>query len=309
MCTLCPHHCTLSPNTWGYCNSRYGVPFGITIANWGKLTACHSDPIEKKPLFHFYPGSKIMSVGSFGCNMTCSFCQNHGLSQNRLLDTPTIEPEDFVAKVSHMDMGIGLAFTYNEPVVMWEYLLALAPMVRKLGKKVVVVTNGLISQEALYKGLPHIDAMNIDLKAFDPIAYNQLGGDLETVKATIQTACRETHVEVTTLIVPNFNDDLEKFEAMVSWLASVNPLIPLHISRYYPQYQMTQDFTPAHVLTACLALAKKYLKYVYLGNFYGYDNPTLCHQCGTLLAERNVFETTLYATQCPTCGAKPFVTG
>jgi len=243
----------------------------VGCENYGKLTAMALDPIEKKPLYHFHPGSMILSVGSYGCNLRCLFCQNSEISMvsGEKIHTDKVMPEELVAyALKTQNRGnIGLAYTYNEPLVSYEFVRACAILAREAGLKNVVVTNGYICSEPLVQLLPHIDAMNIDLKAFTERFYHKMHGDLETVKTAILLASKACHVEVTTLIIPGENDTVDEMEQLSCWLASVNHEIPYHISRFFPRFEMQdRGATPAETLYRLAEVARRHLKYVYLGN-------------------------------------------
>ncbi|SHK44568.1 pyruvate formate lyase activating enzyme [Selenomonas ruminantium] len=243
----------------------------IQSLNYGQVTSLALDPIEKKPLYHFHPGSAILSMGSFGCNMACCFCQNYTISQGGAEEVRwQISPEQLVelaqeTKVKHG--SIGVAFTYNEPLLSYEYLLDTAPRLRQAGQKVVLVTNGQIEAEPLQALLPYVDAMNIDLKTFSALTYEKLGGDLALAQSTIKMAVENgVHVEVTTLVVPGISDDTGEFRAEVDWLAAVSEQLPLHLSRYFPRYRYDAPATPLEKLYEFRDIAQKKLTYVHLGN-------------------------------------------
>ncbi len=269
-CPICPHTCSLAEGQAGLCGARRNEGGVVIDANYGKLTSVALDPIEKKPLSRFHPGSMILSAGSYGCNMKCPFCQNSDISMpeepSNAYFTP---PEELVAQAFLLrDRGnIGIAYTYNEPLVGYEYVYDCSVLAHKNGLKNVVVTNGMICEQPLLKLLPYIDAMNIDLKAFTQEFYTMAGGDLETVKNSIRLASAQCHVEVTTLIIPDKNDTENEMDALSSWLASVNPETPLHISRFFPRFHMTdRGATPVKDVYALAQTARQHLKYVYEGN-------------------------------------------
>ena len=271
ICGLCPHACALVEGQTGYCRGRANQQGKIRPLNYGKVTSLALDPIEKKPLRQFYPGSRILSVGSFGCNLRCPFCQNYTISQQgKEIPCRSMSAEELAGlagKLSQEPPGnIGVAFTYNEPLIGWEFLLDTARLVRADRLKVVVVTNGMIEEEPLRALLPWIDAMNIDLKAFNPAFYDWVGGSLETVKRSIRLASAACHVEVTTLVIPGKNDSEAEMAAEAQWLAGVDPNIPLHISRYFPYYQSDIPATPAAVISRLVEVAGRYLPSVYPGN-------------------------------------------
>ncbi|MGI5979689.1 MAG: AmmeMemoRadiSam system radical SAM enzyme [Oscillospiraceae bacterium] len=270
ICPLCPHRCALSEGQTGFCRARKNEGGKIRCENYGRLTALALDPIEKKPLARFYPGSRILSAGSYGCNLRCSFCQNYEISMaDASAQTDFVSPEALVEKALALrERGnIGLAFTYNEPLISFEYVRDCAALAQENGLKTVLVTNGMILPEPLEELLPLIDAMNIDLKGFQAEIYRHMGGDLETVKQTIALASQACHVEVTTLIVPDLNDREEDMEREAAYLASLDPCIPLHISRFFPRYHMTnRSPTPIKTIFTLRDVAAKHLQYVYTGN-------------------------------------------
>ena len=270
-CRVCPHHCKLSEGQTGRCHARMNKDGKIICKNYGELTSIALDPIEKKPLYRFYSGSRILSIGSYGCNMRCLFCQNSEISMSDGCKTHTekVMPEEIVNKaVELIALGnIGIAYTYNEPLVGFEYVLDCAKLVKDKGMENVVVTNGYICSEPMKELLPYIDAMNIDLKAFNDNFYRAMGGDLETVKNSILLASKQCHLEVTTLIIPNENDSEDEMEELSKWLSSVNPEIPLHITRFFPHWRMTdRSATPVNKIYRLVEIARKNLHYVYPGN-------------------------------------------
>lgn len=271
ICDLCFHNCDLSEGQTGSCRARACRDGVVVLLNYGKVTSLALDPIEKKPLRRFHPGSLILSVGSFGCNLRCPFCQNHEISMCGAGETETVElsPETLADKALELrPLGnIGVAYTYNEPLVSYEYIRDCAALVRERGMVNVLVTNGTIEEGPWRKLLPLIDAANIDLKGFTPEWYRKLGGDLETVKRAISLAAEQCHVEVTTLLVPGENDSAEEIRALAQWLASVDRNIPLHLSRFFPQYRMSdRACTPVDRVYSLAEEARVYLPYVYTGN-------------------------------------------
>jgi pyruvate formate lyase activating enzyme len=270
------------------------------------------DPIEKKPLFHFYPGSMILSTGPNGCNLSCAFCQNWEISQ---ADQPAeyIEPRQ-LAELAAGNGSIGVAYTYTEPLVWFEYLMEACAEVRKKGLVNVLVTNGTMNPGPLAELLPLVDAMNIDLKSMDPQFYRETcGGDLKTVLGTIEAASKSCHVELTNLVIPGLNDSEKDMNELVGWVAGLDPLIPLHISRYFPRYRLEIPATPEKTLKKFYDLAVKSLKYVYLGNIQikGTED-TLCPQCGRILIEHSGYRvsiTGLEGGNCAGCGRKADIVG
>ena len=228
------------------------------------------NPIEKKPLRHFHPGSRVLSVGSFGCNLHCPFCQNASTAAaGEETYTQDCTPKQLVQKALKLrEKGnIGLAYTYNEPLVGYEYVRDCAELIHQAGLYNVLVTNGTIEEGPWLKLLPLLDAVNIDLKGFTQSWYRHLGGDLETVKRSIALAAPRCHVEITTLIVPGENDSEDEMRALSAWLSSVSPDIPLHVSRFFPRHHM-QDRPPTPVSTVyrLVNIAREQLQYVYTGN-------------------------------------------
>lgn len=269
-CPICFHHCVLSEGQTGLCRAR-GMRGGrILPLNYGRITALALDPIEKKPLRRFHPGSAVLSVGSFGCNLRCPFCQNCEISQEgEEAETRDLSPEDLVSTALALkDRGnIGVAYTYNEPLTGYEYVRDSARLVREAGLLNVLVTNGTIETAPWQELLPLIDAANIDLKGFTDAWYKKLGGDLETVKRSIALAARVCHVEVTTLVVPGGNDSVEEIGALAAWLASVDESIPLHITRFFPRYRMQdRPATSVDTVYRLADAARARLRYVYTGN-------------------------------------------
>ena len=270
-CELCFHHCALNEGQTGLCRARACQDGKIVCLNYGKLTSLALDPIEKKPLRRFHPGSLILSVGSFGCNLRCPFCQNHEISLAGDSGIPTVEvsPEQLAAKAAELvpQGNIGVAYTYNEPLIGYEYVQGCASLVHEQGMVNVLVTNGTVEEEPWRALLPLIDASNIDLKGFTPAWYRQLGGNLETVKRSIALAAERCHVEVTTLLIPGENDSEEEIRELARWLASVSPEIPLHLSRFFPRYRMLDSPpTPVEQVYRLAEAARRYLSHVYTGN-------------------------------------------
>lgn len=313
---IVPHNCILSEGKYGICRVRT-IKNNIPVAtNFGEVTSASVDPIEKKPLFHFKPSKNILSVGTFGCNMSCSFCQNYEISQKR-------PPSEFISieKLINIMNGIknnaGIAFTYNEPFMWYEYMYETFKTIKeKYNSKSdlynsdmsnVIVTNGYVNMEPLLKILPYVDAMNIDLKAYNNKYYNKIcGASLEPVLDTIKTCCKKCHVEITTLLITDENDSLEEVKNIAQFISSINEEIPLHISRYFPRYKLKNEATQIEKLQMAKYEAEKYLKYVYIGNVEGTDNNTYCPYCHRLLINRNGYNTKvlLNSDKCPSCSEK-----
>ena len=281
-CEVCFRHCDIPEGGRGFCGVRGCREGRVTPLNYGQVTALALDPIEKKPLARFHPGKKILSVGSWGCNLRCPFCQNHEISWSPEAlalgeSTGRISPEALAeAALDCRDRGnLGLAFTYNEPLTGWEFVRDTARLVHEKGLLSVLVTNGTAEEAVLEALAPHIDAMNIDLKGFTEGYYRSLGGDLETVKRFIARAAQLCHVELTTLIVPGENDSPAEMRALSAWVASLRDAagrpvgedIPLHVSRFFPRFRMTdRGPTPVKTVYALAEIARARLRYVYTGN-------------------------------------------
>ncbi len=267
VCGTCPHACALAPGQVGLCGARANVDGEAKCASYGRISALALDPIEKKPLMRFLPGTHVLSVGGFGCNMRCPFCQNHGISMARPdADAPYLSPEALASRARGIPGNLGVAYTYNEPLVSWEYVRDCAKRIRAAGMKNVLVTNGMAHLPVLEEILPYIDAMNVDLKGFTPEYYEWLGGDLETVRRFIARAAASCHVEFTTLVVPGRNDAESEMGEEAEWIASVDPDIPLHITRYFPMYRENTPPTPAETISRLVEIARERIKYVYAGN-------------------------------------------
>ena len=267
-CGLCPHSCIIPDNTIGMCGVRVNTDGKLFAESYGKVTSVALDPIEKKPLYHFYPGSKIVSIGSYGCNLKCQFCQNSGISmQYKGIKTEQMTPELLteVALLAIKDGNVGVAYTYNEPLIGYEFIKDCSTMIKKEGLKNVLVTNGYINDEPLDELLPYIDALNIDIKGYSDRTYNKLGGTLEPVKNTIIKASKLCHVEVTTLIIPGENEN--EVEDIAKWLSEQSNEIPYHLSRFFPRYNYSdRSPTPLELMHSLKTKAQKHLKSVHLGN-------------------------------------------
>jgi pyruvate formate lyase activating enzyme len=279
-CDVCPNACLLSKGATGLCRARKNINVDgedkIIPCNYGIITSLALDPIEKKPLNRFFPGSMILSVGSFGCNLKCPFCQNHTIStsggEGFMTEDNRLSPEELVgiAESTRAQGNIGIAFTYNEPLIGYEFVIDTSKLAKKSGLKTVLVTNGCVNESIADKVLPHTDALNIDLKSYNRDVYkNILGGDLDTVKSFIRKAARSCHVEVTTLIIPGMNDSAEEMSDICGFIASLEngKDIPLHISRFFPRHRMTdRPATDPRLIMKLTELARTRLNHVYPGN-------------------------------------------
>nr|WP_308743457.1 AmmeMemoRadiSam system radical SAM enzyme [uncultured Anaerocolumna sp.] len=271
VCNICPHHCNLAEGQIGLCKARSNVNGEITAINYGRITGIALDPIEKKPLKMFYPGSEILSVGSFGCNFKCSFCQNNDISMagKNELDTQFVTPEELIQLALELRTkgNIGIAYTYNEPLVGYEYIRDCAKLAKENGLKNVVVTNGCFCEEPMRELLPYIDALNIDLKGFTEEFYHNIGGSLETVKDFIRLAIKTSHIEITTLVIPGENDSEEEIRSLSKFIASVSKDIPLHLTRFFPRYKMlNRNATEVSSVYKLADIARESLNFVFEGN-------------------------------------------
>jgi pyruvate formate lyase activating enzyme len=269
-CRLCPHFCGLDEGQTGLCRARANKNGEIVSLNYGRVTALALDPIEKKPLKRFMPGRNILSVGSFGCNLRCPFCQNSSISMAGCeVGGEVFSPERLVdMAVKQTARGnVGLAYTYNEPLVGYEFVRDCAALIKKAGLKNVLVTNGMINSGPWHELLPLIDAANVDLKGFSQEFYDFVGGDFKTVKQFIEAAAGKIHLEVTTLIIPGKNDGEAEMGELAGWLAELGGDIPLHISRFFPQYNLSDlPPTPLSVIDRLVETAREHLRFVYRGN-------------------------------------------
>lgn len=267
-CGLCPHCCKIPPDKKGICGVRYNCDGTMIAESYGRVTGMALDPIEKKPLYHFHPGTKILSLGSYGCNFCCGFCQNHEISMQKAAFRELF-PEDVAAASweAAPKGNIGVAYTYNEPLIGYEFVEDCARLIAKQGQKNVLVTNGFVCGKPLERLLPFIHAVNIDLKSFYPAFYLEIGGHLENVRRTIEFAESHCHVEVTTLIIPGKNDSPEEMMALSGWLATINRNIPLHVSRFFPAHKLRDiPATPIETINRLVEVARQNLKNVYPGN-------------------------------------------
>ncbi len=266
-CGLCFHNCLIPIGGKGWCGVRRGGETALESPFLGRFTSMAVDPMEKKPLYRFRPGSFIFSLGSVGCTMHCPFCQNHEIAQPkgapRLVE---LSVPELLGKLRELGLS-SVAFTYNEPTLQAEYILAAAPLLREAGIAVVLVTNGMMSDACLADLAPVVDAANVDLKTFSPTAYTRMGGDRERAQQSIRLL-REAgaHVELTTLVVPGISDNPDEFAAEVEWIAELSPDIPLHLSRYFPAHKFTAPATDVELLRQFKAAAEARLRHVYLGN-------------------------------------------
>ncbi|MDO8735220.1 MAG: AmmeMemoRadiSam system radical SAM enzyme [Elusimicrobiota bacterium] len=310
-CNLCPWYCIISDGKVGNCGIRKNVDGKLFSLTYDKFTSVSMDPIEKKPLYHFYPTREILSLGTLGCNFHCQFCQNFEISQAVFDDTylKTVTSSDAVslAKQYH---SIGLAYTYNEPLINYEWLKDTMSEAKKYGLKNVLVSNGYINEEPFYNIVDNIDAANIDVKSFRDEFYKKYcGGKLAPVLRTVEILVKKKkHVEITNLIITGLNDSDEEISDLVDWVWSLGEETPLHFSRYFPCYKMTIKATPFPTLEKARKIALKKLKHVYIGNVMELEyNRTYCPQCKEILIERKGYNTEIVGLKvgrCKKCGYK-----
>ena len=278
-CEVCFRHCEIKDGQLGFCGARTARGGRVEAYNYGRITGLALDPIEKKPLARFYPGSMILSAGSFGCNLRCPFCQNYDISWSeeakRFAETAeTFMPEELVelALRTKTRGNIGIAFTYNEPLVGWEFVRDTAKLAKEYGLKTVLVTNGTAELSILREIAPYIDAMNIDLKGFTDRYYREvIGGSRAMTMAFIEEAVRTAHVELTTLIVPGENDSEDEMRELSAWVSTLREpdgeSIPLHVSRFFPRFHMTdRKATDVRKIYRLAEIAREKLDFVYPGN-------------------------------------------
>jgi len=312
-CLLCPHQCRINPGGRGICQireNRAGVLYALT---YRRVSAVNMDPIEKKPLYHFFPGKEILSIGSVGCNLKCQFCQNWEISQTGFIDNLSWMDSQKIISLAQSQGSIGIAYTYNEPFIWWEFVRETTEKARKVQLKNVLVTNGYINSQPLLEILPFIDAMNIDLKAMDDDFYRRYcGGSLAPVLRTIELSHQQkVHIEITNLLVTGLNHSLEYIQRLVDFVASISPDIPLHFSRYFPAYRLDLPPTDPEVLQEAYQIARRKLHYVYLGNIYGSEGQTsYCSHCGEPLITRSGYRTSIVNLKdgrCQICGTPFFL--
>ncbi len=293
-CELCPHTCTIADGRSGICmvrTNRSGILYADTYA---RVASIALDPIEKKPLYHFRPGTEILSLGTIGCNFKCSFCQNWTLSQGT--DTPLqyLPPEQVIA-LCRKHAVHAIAFTYNEPSIWLEYIIDTGKRARENGIALVLVSNGFLNEQPLTDALPYIDAVNIDVKSFTNTFYRrECRGTLDPVLRSVEQIVQSnTHIELTQLIIPGVNDSLNIINEFIDWVAALSTDIPVHFSRFHPQYKMSEkSITPESTLMTIFNTARKKLRYVYLGNMHtNQGTTTRCPHCGAVLIIRNGYRT------------------
>ncbi len=295
-CYLCAHQCSIKDGQFGFCGVRQNIGGKLSTFAYGKVIAAHVDPIEKKPLFHFFPGSKAFSVATIGCNFRCGFCQNWEISQAsfRTGDSGGEELAPSVIVEKAIENGCkSISYTYTEPTVFFEYALETAKLAKAKGLYNNFVTNGYMSKECLEMARPYLDAANVDLKFFSEEGYRKIcAASLQPVLDSIsRMRALGIWVEVTTLVVPGENDTEKQLRGIAEFLAGLDKNIPWHISRFHPDYKFS-DYraTPEKTLKLAQEIGHKSgLNYIYIGNVYGWGNDTHCHNCKKLLIKREIF--------------------
>ncbi|MBI5185996.1 MAG: AmmeMemoRadiSam system radical SAM enzyme [Nitrospinae bacterium] len=306
-CGLCPQECVLAEGKSGICRGKKNIGGKLFAVNYGLAVSLALDPIEKKPLYHFFPGTSILSTGPNGCNFRCRFCQNWNISQG-VAAVREISPGELAEEALRLK-SIGLAYTYSEPFIWYEYVLEASREVRKLGMKNVLVTNGFVNEKPLRGLLPYIDAMNVDIKSMEDSFYKSLcSGRLEPVLRTVRIAHEEgCHVEITNLVIPTFNDSDGNFHELAEWIAGLDPDIPLHLSRYFPHYKLAVAPTPVETLARGRSIAMEKLNYVYVGNVSHEEwGDTFCPKCRNAVIKRHgysVDRSNFRDGKCCICGA------
>ena len=309
-CGLCPNNCEINSGGFGICGVRGNKGGKGIIPFYGFITALAADPVEKKPLYHFKPGTKILSIGFAGCNLRCPFCQNWHISQNIDVSGKWMRSGEIISAALRQNTP-SIAYTYSEPLVHIEYLFDCMMLARRHGIANVLVTNGCINYKAAVKILKFADAVNVDLKSFSDETYKScLGGNLQTVLDFIRLADKmRVHTEVTTLVVPDLNDSSGELSAIADFIVSVNSDIPWHLSAYHPDYRWNAPPTDPGFLIHTADEARKKLPFVYPGNIAA-DNDTLCTICGAALVKRhgyNIDTSGIIAGNCASCGKSPLI--
>ncbi|MFH1397986.1 MAG: AmmeMemoRadiSam system radical SAM enzyme [Candidatus Omnitrophota bacterium] len=311
-CNLCCHRCKIANEKFGFCGVRQNIDAVLFTHVYGNIISYHVDPIEKKPLYHFLPGSKSFSIATIGCNFRCGFCQNWEISQVRV-DENIAKEENYhspetVIKAA-LDNGCkSIAYTYTEPTIFFEYALDCAQLAKEKGLHNIFVTNGFMTKEAMQMIMPYLNAANIDLKFFKEGSYNKIcNGSLQPVLDSIALMNKlGIWVEVTTLVVPGENDSEQELRAIAQFLASVDKNIPWHISRFHPDYKLQNTaLTPEKTLKKVFDIGYQAgLRYVYIGNVFAWGNDTICYKCKKLLIKRegfNILDNHLQNNSCSYC--------
>jgi pyruvate formate lyase activating enzyme len=311
-CELCPHRCVIKPGKSGICGARKNTGGKLFSLNYGRPVSVAADPIEKKPLFHFLPGSSALSFGTYGCNLGCQNCQNFDISMERNKQSDKVVSPELMIELAIANNCQSIAYTYNEPTIYYEYMLDCAKLARAKGIKNVMVSNGYIEKQPLIELCKHMDAANIDLKAFNPDFYiTNCKATLEPVKEALKILKQQAvWLEITNLVIPGLSDNLGELESMSKWIAEeLGKAVPLHLSKFFPLYKLSAlEPTPEKTLEKARQIARKYLDYVYVGNLptLGFEN-TSCPKCKKLLIERKgymILKNSIKEGSCPSCNTK-----
>jgi pyruvate formate lyase activating enzyme len=314
-CMLCPHHCLINDGQRGICRVRYNDAGKLFSEVYGYPAAISMDPIEKKPLYHFFPGKNVLSIGTVGCNLRCFYCQNCDISQvsfNEAGKIKYVPVDEMVLMANGKSNNIGMAYTYNEPTIFFEYMYDIAIRIKHAGLKNIMVSNGYIEHEALKQLGEVIDAYNIDLKGFTDRFYKKnTSSSIKPVLESIQFIAKSgAHLELTNLLIPELNTSIKEFINMVKWIRDeTGSETVLHLSRYFPRYKADIPSTPAEVLKERYYIAQEYLHHVYLGNIneQGFSD-TICYRCNANIIKRNGYGITLdnidSQGNCKSCGTK-----
>lgn len=297
-CLVCPHNCRIAAGRTGICGVRKNNGKEIELTTYGVISGYSSDPVEKKPLYHFYPGYNVLSIGSFGCNMRCDFCQNYHISQTVTISAhDDMSPDELVEAALRTPKNIGLAFTYNEPTIWFEFIRDVSISAQNTGLKTVLVSNGYVNSDPLKEITGFIHAFNIDLKSFNENSYKILtGAHLEPVLNSLRIIAKSgRHLEVTSLIIPGHNDKVDDMEKQAEWIAGeLGKQVPLHLSRYYPMYKRDDPATSPETLLRLYEKASEKLDFVYMGNLHSdIGQDTKCPSCGTVVTQRSGYNTLL----------------
>lgn len=317
-CRLCPNNCVIHEGEIGICRVRENINGKLFSKVYGKISALNLDRIEKKPFYHFFPGKKIATIGSYGCNLSCTYCQNYQISQQNGDKSlySEVSPEELVNKISQVEDNLGIAFSYNEPAIFFEFMRDIAIKAKKRGMKTAMVTNGYINMEPLVESFSFIDAYSIDLKSFNEKFYKGIcRGKLEPVKSVIEAVAKAgKHLEIENLVIPEEERDYHEFEEMTKWISSkCGEDVPLHINNYHPDYKMSTPPEDFEILEKLREIAIKYLNYVYIGNIEAgkYEN-TICPECGKeAILRRGYFDSQVVGCneegRCINCKRKIFI--
>jgi pyruvate formate lyase activating enzyme len=303
-CQLCFHECIIDESKDGLCFARRNIDGKLIATTYGELVAANLDPIEKKPLYHFHPGEEILSVAANGCNLACPFCQNAEISRGKT-SSRYVPPEKLV-EIALEAHSKGIAYTYTEPLIWFEYLLDSSRVARERGLYNVIVSNGTINEKPLTELLPYIDAANIDIKGDNEFYRKALKGDRDSTVRTIRILHNAgVHIEVTLLLIPGRNDSDEQINEVISYIETLDQRIPFHISRYFPHNLYPAPQTPMETMLRAYELTKGRLLYVYLGNItFEHGNNTYCPACGALIIERTGYRVNIVGIRdgyCSSC--------